>query len=96
VAPVTRARAGIQSQKDIHKVLYDNDAPTKVGATQIPRSVRILCTLFVAGFTHAASLVSSVVNPVHVSNGSGDFRNSGIGARTGLDRFEYLLLRIHL
>lgn len=43
--------------------VYDRDAPTNVGATHTPRSVRILCTLFVTGLTHAASCVSRVVNP---------------------------------
>lgn len=44
-------------------VLYDKEAPTKFGATQMPSFVRILCTLFVSGLTHAASRVSSVVKP---------------------------------
>lgn len=41
----------------------------KLGATQTPAFVRILCTLFVAGFTHAASFVSKVVKPdIDVNN----------------------------
>lgn len=42
---------------------YDKEAPTNVGAKQIPSFVRMRCTLFVTGLIHAASLVSSVVNP---------------------------------
>lgn len=44
-------------------MIYDNEAPTNVGATHTPLSVRIRCTLFVDGFIHAASCVSSVVKP---------------------------------
>lgn len=43
--------------------IYDNDAPTNVGATHTPSCVRILCTLLVTGFIQAASLVSRVMNP---------------------------------
>jgi hypothetical protein len=43
--------------------LHESDAPTSVGARHSPRSVRILCTDFVAGSTHAASRPSSVMNP---------------------------------
>ena len=42
---------------------HDKDAPTKFGARQTPSFVRILCTVFVSGFTHAASRVSRVMNP---------------------------------
>ena len=34
---------------------HDRDAPTNFGAMHTPSFVRILCTLLVAGFTHAAS-----------------------------------------
>lgn len=43
---------------------YESEAPMNVGATQTPSFDRILCTLFVAGFTQAASLESSVINPI--------------------------------
>jgi len=42
---------------------YERLAPIKVGARQKPCFVRILCTPFVSGLIHAASLVSSVINP---------------------------------
>lgn len=47
----------------IRSPTHDNDAPTKRGATHTPSFVRMRCTDFVAGSTHAASRVSSVVNP---------------------------------
>jgi hypothetical protein len=42
---------------------YDKEAPTSVGAKQIPSFVLILCAVFVTGSTQAASLVSRVVRP---------------------------------
>jgi hypothetical protein len=42
---------------------YDKDAPTRVGAKHIPSFVLILCTVFVRGLIHAASLVSRVIKP---------------------------------
>lgn len=47
----------------LNRIAYESEAPTSVGARHTACSVRILCTLFVTGFTHAASLVSSVVKP---------------------------------
>lgn len=47
----------------INKIIYDKEAPTRVGATQTPSLVLILWTLFVAGLIHAASLLSSVMKP---------------------------------
>jgi hypothetical protein len=73
---------------------YDRDAPTNVGATHTPRAVRILCTLCVAGFTQAASLLSSVVKPAHahiLATASDADRE-----HTGLNGLEDLLLRVHL
>jgi hypothetical protein len=43
--------------------IYDNDAPTSVGAKQKPSFVLILWTLFVTGFTHAACRESRVIKP---------------------------------
>jgi hypothetical protein len=40
---------------------YDKEAPTSVGAKQTPSFVLILCEVFVARSTQAASLVSRVV-----------------------------------
>ena len=42
---------------------YDKDAPTRVGAKHTPSFVMILCTVFVRGLIHAASLVSRVIKP---------------------------------
>lgn len=55
----------ILSSSSILLPIHDSEAPASVGATHTPRSVLILCTLFVAGSTHAASRLSSVVKPLH-------------------------------
>jgi hypothetical protein len=52
------------SLRKLRMLSYDNDAPISVGARHIPSLVLIRCVLFVSGLTHAASRVSSVVNPV--------------------------------
>ena len=77
---------------------YDKDAPTKVGAIQIPSLVRILWTLLVAGLTHAASLVSRVVKPVdtEILIGKKSLDKDNTMMRTGLDGLKYFLLGIHL
>lgn len=76
------------------QIIYDKEAPTSVGATQTPFVVRILCTLLVTGFTHAASLESSVMNPERIEwwvDGAW-----GKVAQTWLDCFEYFLFGIQL
>lgn len=54
-----------QFAKDKAQV-YDREAPTRDGAKHTPSFVRILCTLFVDGLTHAASLELSVIKPASV------------------------------
>ena len=62
VTPQTR-RLKVCISRVFMSCSYDKEAPTKVGAKQIPSFVLILCAAFVIGSTQAASLVSSVVRP---------------------------------
>jgi len=76
---------------------YDNDAPTKVGATQTPSLVRILWILLVSGLIQAASLVSKVVKPGDAEIGKEKYPGRNIAMiRTGLDGLKDFLLGVQL
>ena len=80
-------------------VVYDNEAPTKVGAMHTPSFVRIRWTDWLTGSTQAASWVSSVVNPGgdrQVLHGGITLRHDCERSHTGLNGFKDFLLRVEL
>lgn len=60
----------------------------------MPSLVRILCTLFVVGWIHAASRVSKVVNPESINSELS--LKMDHSEQTRLDCFKYFLLWIQL
>lgn len=59
---------GIVNTNYLWSNIYDREAPIRVGATQTPPLVRILCTLLLTGLTQAASLESRVMKPEATAN----------------------------